>query len=896
MRNYHNDESLPIFEEDKKERYTPMEAMEILTDKSIDDVPKCTKVPLRVRANRTFLMDTTKFKQWEDIKSDMNGSYPYVLRTSTWTVNIDEYPPSQVQYNIISRKSEELKYDGQYHLKFNSKKNHAGLCRSIILLLGQSGAVLNNVCLLQYHISTGEDTVEFEVKSHGSSKEKKPFFPCEKSVLNTIKERVAKQPASTVYEDVKKEAGGPSKAKNIGQLPRSRQQVYHLSHLHKAAIDPIDELLKYAKETEEKIVISHHDLPEDLWILGTDQMSKDLYRFSTSELLSYPLSVDPTFSFGKYEVTPFCYRHLFLKSKRTQVPPVFIGPTALHHSKTKATFKKIVGEVTSASPDLANKAKSFITDGELPLHESLEECLKHAKGLRCFVHFKRNCIDKLSELGIKEKKQQEFFLQTVFGKQDKEEGILDAWGKRDLRARLDSVKDDLDKKEREVLKKGDNYESQFWVYLNKNSVMFGRNMIAKARAKAGLPLDEHGKPKRCYTHQSESLNNILTRRKEAFIKNYKGKQDLSKLQFATEIFQPTYKHQMEELQAAIYGGSDEYELADICKYLQVSPETWFGEWSESKREGYVNKFNELTVEHVLEEKPIRLPNNDDLMANYEPDKEFVSIPNIVEEQLKEKRGYSDELIKGLIEQVSVLVNSTNAIQRQPNLDATAKAKFLVASKTAKSGYNTCTKNERHISCACNSYKHDSVCKHSLAVAIQQKCLQSHLQHIKQSNQRSRCGLVQPVNDNCAGKKGGKNKNRWRASRSREPQETQFAAAGFNPAVHHNDKPFIITFLDDNPKATECRTCRTGFIRRTKIIPFDIVLAHEERWMYPDQRDKTKWLPSAKTTTKYYCVRKSCIMERFPYFNASFLVIPPEKKASLLRSHLNLLDKEFNYKP
>ncbi|CAB4008811.1 Cyclin-dependent kinase 2, partial [Paramuricea clavata] len=352
MRNYCNDESLPIFEQDKKERYTPMEAMEILTDKNIDNVPKCTKVPLRVRANRTFLMDTTKYKQWEDIKSDMMALIHMFSEQSTWTLNIEEYPPSQ------------------------------------------SGAVLNNVCLLQYHISTGEDTVEFEVKSHGSSKEKKPFYPCEKSVLNTIKERVAKQPASTVYEDVKKEAGGPSKPRNIGQLPRSRQQT-------------------------------------------------------------------------------------FLKSKRTQVPPVFTGPTALHHSKTKATFKKIVDEVTSASPDLANKAESFITDGDLPLHESLEECLKHAKGLRCFIHFKRNCIDKLSELGRKEKKQQEFFLQTVFGKQDKEEGILDAWGKRDLRARLDSVKDDLDK-EREVLKKGDNYESQFWVYLNKNSVMFWKEYDCKS--------------------------------------------------------------------------------------------------------------------------------------------------------------------------------------------------------------------------------------------------------------------------------------------------------------------------------------------------------------------------------------------------------------------------------
>ena len=91
--------------------------------------------------------------------------------------------------------------------------------------------------------------------------------------------------------------------------------------------------------------------------------------------------LNPAFSFGKYKVTPFCYRHLFVKSKRTQVPPIFIGPTALHHSKTKATYKKIVDGVTSATPGLSHKAKSFTTDGELPLNKSLEEGLTKAKVL-----------------------------------------------------------------------------------------------------------------------------------------------------------------------------------------------------------------------------------------------------------------------------------------------------------------------------------------------------------------------------------------------------------------------------------------------------------------------------------------------------------------------------------
>ena len=162
----------------------------------------------------------------------------------------------------------------------------------------------------------------------------------------------------------------------------------------------------------------------------------------------------------------------------------------------------------------------------------------------------------------------------------------------------------MDKRETEVLEKDEGYHSQFWAYLDKNVAVMAKNMVAKARSKARLPQDEKGKPERCYTHQSESLNNMLTRRKEAFIKTDKGKQDLSKLQFTTEVFQPTYKHQIEEMRAALYGGSDEYELADVCKYLEVPAETWFGEWSEPQREEYTRKFNELSVEEVMQGKPI----------------------------------------------------------------------------------------------------------------------------------------------------------------------------------------------------------------------------------------------------------------------------------------------------
>ena len=870
--------------------------MEILADVHIDKELKCTKVPLRVRENKTFLMNTTQFKDWEDIKSDMNGTYPHILRTGTWTVEIQQDGSLNVPVcKVITKKKQEIQGNGQYHLKFNSKKNHAGLCRSIVLLLDKNSEIVNNTCLLQYHIATGEDNVEFEVQSHGSSSQSKPFFPCDQSLLKTMKERVTKEPSRTVYEGIRKQAGGPSKAENIANLPRSKQQVYHLSHRQKTSTDPVDELLKYAKETDENVVLSHHDFPEDLWILGTSQMCKDLDRFCTSELMSHPCSVDPTFSFGKYEVTPFCYRHLFLKSKRTQVPPIFIGPTALHHSKSKQIYKKIVDEVTSATKGFAQNAKGFITDGEVALHESLKDGLVNARGLRCFAHFQRNCSEKLNSIGIKQKKEQSFFIDSVFGKKGKEEGILDAWGKRELRARLDSIKDGLNTKERELLQKDGGYQSQFWQYLDKNFDVMAKNMIAKARSKAHVPMDNQGKPERCYTHQSESLNNILTRRKELFIKNDKGKQDLSKLQFVTEVFQPTFAHQLEELTAALYGGSDEYELAESCKYLELTPETWYGEFTERQREEYVNKFNELTVDNVMQQKTIRVNSNQ--ISSEQIHQEFQEVPSIVEKELEEKRGYSLELTRSIIEEVRRLINSPHAIQRQPSLvDNDKSVKFFVATRNTKGGYYTCTKNDTYVTCACNSYKHDSVCKHSISIAIKEQIIQSHLQRLKPRDRASRAGLVQP-NSSSAGKKGSRNKNPWRVARSgksKDQHTSTQAPAEFNPAIHHNDKPFVVCFLEEAPKAKECRKCRTGFIRRTKIIPFDIVLSHEERWMYPDPNDRTKWLPSATTTVKYYCVRKSCVMDRFPYFNSSFLEVPALVKEKLLVSHFNILQEELAY--
>ena len=165
-------------------------------------------------------MDTTQFQDWEDFKSDMNGTYPHILRTCTWTIEFQQHGSLNVPVcKVITKRTQEIQGNDQYHLKFNSKKNHTGLCRSIVLLLNINSEIVSNTCLLHYHIATGKDNVEFEVQSDGSSSQSKPFFPCDKSLLKTMKERATKEPSSTVYEGIQKQAGGPSKAENIANLP-----------------------------------------------------------------------------------------------------------------------------------------------------------------------------------------------------------------------------------------------------------------------------------------------------------------------------------------------------------------------------------------------------------------------------------------------------------------------------------------------------------------------------------------------------------------------------------------------------------------------------------------------------------------------------------------------------
>lgn len=228
---YKNDKDLPIFECGRKERYTVTEAVEILLCEFEEEM-KCNKTPLKVRKNLSFLVDVGKFKCWQDMKSDMNGVFSHTLRICTWTVEVDEE-------NEVHSLEKKIALTGQnmYHIYINSMRNKAGLCRSIFFLRGQDEEILNSICLLQYTIAKEVQSTEvvYDVPSHGNRKGKrKPYYPTEKNTIQAIKDELGCNSAAMAFRNVAVSAGGALGARDPGELPRSRKQVYDLKNKMKS--------------------------------------------------------------------------------------------------------------------------------------------------------------------------------------------------------------------------------------------------------------------------------------------------------------------------------------------------------------------------------------------------------------------------------------------------------------------------------------------------------------------------------------------------------------------------------------------------------------------------------------------------------------------------------------
>jgi hypothetical protein len=162
-----------------------------------------------------------------------------------------------------------------------------------------------------------------------------------------------------------------------------------------------------------------------------------------------------------------------------------------------------------------------------------------------------------------------------------------------------------------------------------------------------------------------------------------------------------------------------------------------------------------------------------------------------------------------------------------------------------------------------------VCEHCLAGAEFLGRLNQLLSYHNNKTKTTVTGSVykRPVG---AGRKGSKPRQGVNTSRQQPILSVDETLSGIDhpkpfrlTSYFHNNNPFSVVFLKDYPHAKKCNGCSAEFPRGVvKCIPlYDIVIAHQERYLYPD--DTGEWVPTKnRERNAYYCVDKKCILPRF----------------------------------
>ena len=134
---------------------------------------------------------------------------------------------------------------------------------------------------------------------------------------------------------------------------------------------------------------------------------------------------------------------------------------------------------------------------------------------------------------------------------------------------------------------------------------------------------------------------------------------MSKLEFVRDVWEQVDHHQQSELSLAIFGLSEEYELADLATYLQVEPERWF-DWMANERDQCVKGFNKLTVEDVIVKKKIEIKQDS---LRDEPTR-WLEFPDVIS-LLYTIKELSNGLIRNIIKKAEK-INNPNAIESVPS--------------------------------------------------------------------------------------------------------------------------------------------------------------------------------------------------------------------------------------
>ena len=249
---------------------------------------------------------------------------------------------------------------------------------------------------------------------HGNSKKKKtPYVRTWESTRHQLKIVVGEMRArEAVHHAITDGLGGLQSCVGLVQVPRNRQQVKDMARRKAVSkglylkntsgagrtSDPWYMLLNESeiqgRDPKTAFVRDVRNGAEPFCVVGTNRQLHDLKRFCCNPVEYRPLTEDPTFGFGPYNVTPISYQHLITLRREDGKRPPIIGSVLLHEKKTQHTYSLSGGTLKSLEPELKN-LMAFGTDDEKALVVGFNETFERATRLLCEIHLRKNIDTKL---------------------------------------------------------------------------------------------------------------------------------------------------------------------------------------------------------------------------------------------------------------------------------------------------------------------------------------------------------------------------------------------------------------------------------------------------------------------------------------------------------------------
>ena len=357
---------------------------------------------------------------------------------------------------------------------------------------------LHLFCLVQYAF-TGEEH-PIDIPAHGNCKTSSRGFV--RTLESTKKELVEvsclSKPKETFHRVLQLEGNNNlCNIRSVGAIPKSRKQGSKLrdyshstdkniSHAcatpFRAFKDPwYNLLLECKRQGDNATFIRTGKLaPEPSCVFATNRQLHDIARFCCDPFQYSPLTIDPTFNLGPYNVTIVTYKHLILKNRRDGSNPCLLGPVMIHSRKTRESYSQLCTTMRTLEPSLKNLL-AFGTDEEKALIDAFESNFDSAVHVLCTRHLRQTFKTHFRRLGVSETIQQQM-LNDVFGNTCdgvEQKGLIDAATEAQFNEMCERMREEW------ATKYPAGLQAYEWFKENKAKVLVEK-AIAPVRRQAGL--------------------------------------------------------------------------------------------------------------------------------------------------------------------------------------------------------------------------------------------------------------------------------------------------------------------------------------------------------------------------------------------------------------------------